>query len=292
MNDRDLVCFLSLADTLNFTRSSEICNLSPSALSRAIARLEDELGTTLFVRDTRRTALSAEGSRFLPRARAILREWELAQNDYRSQGGELFGSLTIFATVTAAYSLLPPLLNPFRRSFPRVDVVLRTGDSANGIDAVLSGDVDLAVVPMTPYPVPRIGQEFLASTKLRFITSADHPLPLDWQVSPVILPERGLARQLVDDWFKRRFIHPRVHAQVSGNEGILAMVRLGFGIGLVPELVVQNSPFAQGIRFLPEIQGLGSFPIGLAYLETRKNLPILKAFISGQTNQTGEHKSL
>lgn len=279
MTDWDLGCFIAASELLNFTRAAERCNTSLSALSRAIRRLEDELGTELFVRNTRTTSLSSEGARFIPRARAILQEWELARAEYEQKDGELFGTLSIFATVTAAYSLLPPLLNPFRIKQPGVEVHLRTGDAAYASDQVLAGETDLAIVPIPALPRPRLSSLFLARTELRFVSAADKPFGLDWRNTPVILPEAGLWREMIDEWFAKRFIKPKVYAQVSGNEGVLAMVRLGFGIGLVPELVVQNSPFAEGLRFLPALEGLEEFPIGLAYLETRKKLPIIRAFL-------------
>jgi LysR family positive regulator for ilvC len=95
----------------------------------------------------------------------------------------------------------------------------------------------------------------------------------------MILPERGLVREIIDRYFARRFIHPRIVSQVSGNEAIIALVHLGLGIGLVPKLVVQNSPLVNSVRFLPALSDLEPLSISLAVLETRQKLPVVRAFL-------------
>jgi LysR family positive regulator for ilvC len=61
--------------------------------------------------------------------------------------------------------------------------------------------------------------------------------PIPWGSIPMILPVRDLARTRVDAWFRKKGARPLVYAEVSGNEAILAMVGLGCGMGVVPELV-------------------------------------------------------
>ena len=63
-----------------------------------------------------------------------------------------------------------------------------------------------------------------------------------WNGLPVILPRRGLERERVDAWLEEQGAHPDVYAEVDGNEAILALVALGCGVGVVPELVRKDSP--------------------------------------------------
>src|SRR5439155_23704089 len=63
-----------------------------------------------------------------------------------------------------------------------------------------------------------------------------------WNGLPVILPRRGLERQRIEAWLERQKARPEVYAEVDGNEAILAMVALGCGVGVVPELVRKDSP--------------------------------------------------
>lgn len=80
----------------------------------------------------------------------------------------------------------------------------------------------------------------------------------------MIIPERGLARKRVDQWFKQKGIKPTIYAQVLGNEGIVSMVNLGFGVGVVPQLVIKNSPFEDKVRVLSVTNPLESYQVGFA----------------------------
>jgi len=279
METRDLECFVTLAELLHFGKTAHQMNTSPSALSRIIQRLEEEIGVELFVRDNRSTILTEAGQAFLPRARSILSQWTLARSEFSRLEANARGELRIFATVTACYSLLPPFLQPFRNSFPRIDVRVLTGDSAGGIEMVLAEQTDLAIVPIPPVPVPRVKFYFLGTTPLVFVGPTGEPEVSDWTKTPVILPEAGVIRTMIDDWFRKKFIRPRIYAQVRGNEAVLALVHLGFGLGFVPELVVQNSPLAQGLSFLPPLEGMEALPLGIAYLATKESSPLLRAFL-------------
>src|SRR5690606_21528215 len=74
--------------------------------------------------------------------------------------------------------------------------------------------------------------------------------PIPWESVPLILSERGLARVQMDRWCREMGIKPNIYAQVSGHEAIVSMVGLGLGVGVVPELVLLNSPQNEMIRRL------------------------------------------
>src|SRR5690554_7807054 len=97
----------------------------------------------------------------------------------------------------------------------------------------------------------------MASTPLLFIAPKSLSVvpeinnnEIDWSTVPMVLSETGLARVGVDSWFKAKNIQPHIYAQVTGNEAIVSMVALGVGVGVVPELVLRNSPLAGRVRIL------------------------------------------
>jgi LysR family positive regulator for ilvC len=96
----------------------------------------------------------------------------------------------------------------------------------------------------------------------------------------MILPESGISRDRVNQWFSRRHIQPRIYAQVAGNEAIVSMVSLGFGIGVVPQIVLDNSPLADRVRVLPVSPALEPYEIGLFALERKLRSPLIRAFWS------------
>jgi LysR family positive regulator for ilvC len=114
LDTRSLSVFLSVADTLNFSRSSELLHMSVSAVSRTIQRLEEELGQPLLERDNRRVRLTGAGREFREYARSATAEWQRLRRKLGSEG-ELAGEVSLYCSVTATYSVLAPILEAHRR---------------------------------------------------------------------------------------------------------------------------------------------------------------------------------
>lgn len=269
MNLHELNYFLTLAEQLHFGRASQLCHLSPSALTRSIKRLEQSVGHTLFLRDNRSVTLTPEGEQFLHYAKRTLLDWEALRNELRD-GGEIGGSLSIYASVTAVYTLLPDLLESYRKRYPKVHLELHTGSAEQSVQQVLAGTSDLAIAAL---PDRRLsGLQFLplTETDLVFVGPKDQAQPLDLHSMPLVIPRSGLARKRLDHWLRQHDTRPTISSEVSGNEGILAMVRLGCGIGIVPELVLQRSPFRHDIQIMQNAPQLAPYTVGLC--TTGKNL--------------------
>ena len=79
---------------------------------------------------------------------------------------------------------------------------------------------------------------------------------------PLILPLAGLARLRFDRWARGAGIKPHIAAETAGNEAVLALARLGIGLGLVPRIVLENSPFADGLVIYAAGPGFGDYDIG------------------------------
>ena len=94
----------------------------------------------------------------------------------------------------------------------------------------------------------------------------------------MILSESGIARERVNRWFAEQGVRPNIYAQVGGNEAIVSMVSLGFGVGVVPQLVVENSPMQSKIEVLSVQPQLEPFTIGLCVLRRKMHNPRIQAF--------------
>lgn len=277
MNIHELNNFLTLAGLLHFGQASRACNLSPSALTRSIQRLEEEIGQPLFTRDNRNVALTSAGERFQQYARQSRQEWKSLQEDLRDEPA-VSGTLSIYASITAVYSLLPDLLETYRIAHPQVQLELNTGAAEQAVDQVLAGEIDLAVAALPDRPAARIEFLPLAEIPLVFIapvsgTFADPPRTrgqLDLSKAPLVLPRSGLSRSRLDKWLKKNAILPDIASEVSGNEALIAMVRLGCGIGIVPQLVLERSPFRDEVQILENAPQLDPYSVGLC--STKRNL--------------------
>ena len=282
----DLRLFQHLARTRHFGRSSAECHVSPSTLSRTIARLEAELGVRLFDRDRRSVTLTPDGVRFGRFADEVLERWSRYSADADGGvAGPLTGTLTIYCTVTASQSLLPEVLSRFREAHPEVHLALETGYAADALDRLAEGTVDITVAPL-PDRVPRdLLFTVITRTPLVFVAAGRRPRRLPrtddadaWRRVPLVLPATGLTRVLVDRWLRRRRLSPRVEAEVQGHEAVLSLVTLGVGVGVVPELVATKSPLAAGLRMLRTDPPLPAFDIGVCTVPERLASPVVAAF--------------
>jgi LysR family positive regulator for ilvC len=256
---QELSIFLHLADSLHFARTAQALGMSASALTRSIQRLEDELGQPLFQRSKRRVALTRAGEIFRDHARAQVAAHARLLEALATETVTPTGELRLACTVTACHSVLPKLLARCRDRYPGIRLQLSTSDAARCLQALENDEVDFAVVPEPDRAPPDLRFVRLAHTELAFIAPAsDADLARRaqqaggaWDGLPVILPRRGLERQRLDAWLEQQNARPQVYAEVDGNEAILAMVALGCGVGVVPELVRKDSPLRGRIAQVP-----------------------------------------
>lgn len=286
MDTHSLRLFLHLAGSLHFGRTSEAVHLSPSAVSRAIKRLEEEVGQPLFVRDRRSVHLTDTGATFVEYAQSALDGWESFRSAINQDDEELRGELILYGSVTAAYGVLSGLLTRFRSLYPNVHLRFETGDSAIAVGKVLDGSADIAVAAR-PANLPKDLQFLtLTTTPLVFIgpvvpcdvTTMMDQESIPWRETPIILAEQALSRRRVEEWFRRRRIRPNVYAEVAGHEAILSMVRLGCGVGAVPEIVIENSLFKDDVQRLAVDPPLPPYEVGLCVHLRKINSPVVRAF--------------
>ena len=246
----ELHAFLHLAESLHFARSARGLHMSPSALTRCIQRLEEEVGQPLFERTKRSVVLTRAGEIFRDHARAQLAAHVRLVEALAAERKDPTGELRIACTVTACHSVLPKLLARCRTRYPGIHLQLSTSDAASCLQRLENDEVDVAVVPEPEQPDGELRFVKLAFTELSFIAPASekelgkraHLGGSHWDGLPMILPRRGLERERIDAWLAQRSARPEVYAEVEGNEAILAMVALGCGVGIVPELVRRDSP--------------------------------------------------
>lgn len=304
MDTRAMRVFLSVADTLNYSRSGELLHMSLSAVSRTVQRLEEELGQRLLERDNRSMRLTRAGGEFHRYAQRSIEELEQLQRRLGSEA-QLAGEISLFCSVTASYRVLAPVLEAYREAYPTVDIMLHTGDQADGIARVAAGLDDISVSGRPAELPRRVDFLPLEDSPLRFcapagdcavrdlIVSEDTASGgFDWSRVPFIVPERGVSKDLLDDWFREQSVRPRIYAQVAGHEAIVAMVGLGLGVGVAPQLVVEASGMAEKIDYIAVSNELPPLTIGLCSLKQRLESPLVRSLwdVAGKTYHVATDK--
>jgi len=245
----ELAAFLHLSNSLRFSRSAKALNMSASALTRCIQRIEADLGQPVLERSRREVTLTRAGEILRDYARAHMTAHADLLEALAAESHAPTGELRIACTVTACHSVLPKLLARFRDRYPGIHLQLSTSDAARCLSRLENDEADVAVVPEPDAPPAELRFVRLAYTELSLVApSTDKELARraalggsHWRGLPVILPRRGLDRERIDAWIEARGAKPEIYAEVEGNEAILAMVALGCGVGIVPELVRRDS---------------------------------------------------
>ncbi len=276
MDIRYLQLFRHLSGTLHFARTSKACYITPSALTRVIQRLEAELDKKLFTRDSRSVELTSAGILFKQYCDDVIERWNIL-HDQLSSHDILQGKLSLFCSVTAALGILPAIMTKYRKAYPDVQILLETGDAAEALTKLSNQDADVVIAALPDTLAKNLIFQTISQSPLIFIAPLQYPdiikyieEKIDWEKTPLIIPDHGLSRERIDQWFAKENFIPNIYSQVAGNEAIIVMVSLGCGIGLVPKIVLEKSTFLNKVKILNHTPELPAFTIGLC--TRKKNL--------------------
>jgi len=233
--------FIKVAEHRNFTRAAEDVGLSQSALSRSIARLEEELGQPVFDRQSRCVVLNDVGQRLLIRARQILTLVDEARAEIGDDGRT--GRIRIGAIPTIAPFLLPSLLTRCGESFPGASIVVQEDTTDALVKSLAAGTIDLAVLAL-PLEVKYLDVDELFEEELWVVMPVGHPLekrkairmsdlaPLPF----VMLGEAHCLAGHIRSFCRQKSFHPLTIEQTSQLATVQELVALGHGISLIPDM--------------------------------------------------------
>ena len=233
--------FVKVAELENFTRAAEHFGLSQSALSRSIARLEEELGQPVLERQTRKVSMTDAGRLLFDRALKILMMVEDLKAEIVDDGES--GRVRVGAIPTVAPYFLPEILRSFQRGYPRAQLVVQEDTTESLVKRVADGDVDLAIAAL-PTSGRYIDIEPLFEEELFLVTSAEHPLARQPVISAhdleeipfILLGEAHCLAENVLSFCRRQTINPVSVERTSQLAMVQELVTLGHGVSLIPAM--------------------------------------------------------
>lgn len=243
-NDLDIQSleqFVVLARTKNFTRAGEELNLSQSALSRAIQKLEDQLGQPLFERKPREVVLTDLGELLLERAKKILKLVEDTFSELSEAGRR--GRVRLGAIPTIAPYFLPSLLGSFAEKHPDISVIVQEDTTESLIKSCSHGDIDLAIVAL-PIIAKYLEVEPLFTEELLLVLPAGHPLAAEESIGVasvdgypfVMLNEAHCLSENISSFCRRQSVQPVTVERTSQLTTVQELVALDHGVSIVPEM--------------------------------------------------------
>ncbi|WP_149537259.1 LysR family transcriptional regulator [Siccirubricoccus phaeus] len=241
LGTRQLQAVLAVAEERSFVAAAARLRLSQPALTRVVQRVEDVLGVALFERSTRRVALTVAGREFVAVAERVLNDLRIAGRSLRELAEEQRGQVILACIMSVAAGPLPKLLAEWRATRPGVELHLREGVHGDVVEAVRSGVADLGVTYLEALPEGVAG-EALGEARFRAVLPPGHPLAEAPRVSlaalaaePLIsFPAEARTRRLLDGAAAAAGVALRHAATVTQFATMLALVRAGIGIAIVP----------------------------------------------------------
>ncbi|MEM9466674.1 MAG: LysR family transcriptional regulator [Actinomycetota bacterium] len=245
MKLRHLETFLVLADELHFGRTAERLHVAQPAVSQTISALEGELGLKLFDRSNRRVELTAAGAAYRQEVEQVFAQLDRASGAAHAAEAGVRGRLTIAFTAVCTLTFLPDLISRFIDDHPGVAVQLRQLGTAEQIDALRVGaiDVGFSILPNRHAPVH---SQLIVDDELHVFLPAGHELAGHDHVAtsraldePFLLMSRE-REPCVHETFARmceQYAKPgRVVLEVDHLESMLAFVGAGMGVSLLPSI--------------------------------------------------------
>jgi LysR family transcriptional regulator, hydrogen peroxide-inducible genes activator len=273
----------AIADTGSFSRAAEHCHVAQPSLSQQISKLEDELGTRLFDRLGRSIRLTEAGRGFLPHARAVLHQTELARSEVDGRRRDARGTVTVGVIPTIAPYYMPKRIAAFARRYP--DATLRIVEETTPVlvESLRSLAIDVAILSL-----PLRHRDFdvapLLTERLYAALPPGHPRAAAASLSLrelrddrfVLLRDSHCFRGIALDACSRARLDPRIAFESGQFSSLLGMVAAGVGVTLVPEMALDR---AAGCRYVPIADTQATRTIAVARLRGRSFSRVQQAFL-------------
>jgi DNA-binding transcriptional LysR family regulator len=276
MELRQLKQVLVLAETLNFHRAAERLHMAQPPLSTSIRKLEDELGVSLFERLPSGLKITPAGEAVLVNARRTLFYADEVRRAAREGASGEQGAVKVGFVGSAIYSLMPQIIQAFRRRYPHVDLVIEESTTTDLLERLDNHTLDVALVRL-PFLEPTSAcLTMLQADRLVLAVPVDSPLAdrVDLSLAelgdePFILYSRALVPSMhavVMHAFNQAGIRPRVAQEAVQVHTVFSLVESGLGLALVPSAA--GKYISSGVRLVPlvDLPATGNFGLALATL--------------------------
>jgi LysR family transcriptional regulator, carnitine catabolism transcriptional activator len=254
LSSRDLEAFLELAQAQHFTRAAERCNLSQSAFSQKIARIERTAGVALFERSTRHVTLTPEGELFAEEVRRIQQDLQHALSHLNALATRRVGKVAVAALPSVAAMWMPQVVARYRAQHPNIRIELFDTLAGGALAMLREGRVDLAITAggdLREFDVQELKRE-----RFLLVCPPTHRLAGKRSVALSDLKGEEIVHLARSSSVRQHLEAAGVAASSGALEvehlaTVAALVAQGLGVSVVPELTL----------FHFERSGLASVPV-------------------------------
>ncbi|MFV0440316.1 MAG: LysR family transcriptional regulator [Lachnospirales bacterium] len=277
MNIAQLEYFVTLAETLSFTKASEKLHITQPNLSKAIVNIEQNLGCKLFIRTKRDVQLTNAGKVFYNEAIKIIQKYKEAIKMTQDMGTGITGNVKIGFLGTAVIRTLPEIINKFNDLYPNIKVDLFDFSYSPLINALHEKEVDIAILPDSELPnIPNLLRKHFFYDDMCVAVHKSHPLAKFDSISILEIEDEPFVQinpkksyhdyNLINNICLENGFSPKVEYKANTLFNMLMMVECKVGITL---LASHMQHFAtENVKFVKIDEYKDFFKVICAYRQT------------------------
>lgn len=282
MKDHQLKALVHVADFGSIRAAARTMHLSPSALTKALRELEEDVGAELLTRSYKGVEFTPAGSALLVRARLVLATLDKARDEVRYLRGGAGARIAVAITPTIAITALPRVLRDFERFQPDAKLTLIEGMMTSVIPALNDGSIDFAVVITDPEDLPReVNFEPLGVVKVTVVSRVGHPLAdaRKWSELQnarwVLNLTHGSTGHHLLNWLELSGLkRPANPVRCTSPTLMLELTRRTDLIGFGPEPLFLDPEFSVGLQCFNQLPPVPPMSLGIL---TLKGVPLSAA---------------
>lgn len=245
---RDIEYLLAVAKFGHFAKAADSCRVSQPALSTQIRKFEERLGVLIFERDNRSVKITEKGREILDQAKKVAEEVGLLIAQSKNSGEVLSGGFRLGAIATVGPYLIPKILLPLRKSFPKCELFLAEGLTESLLGKLDAGELD-AVIAADTFSIEKFIKTPLYFEPFLAAVPKGHRFELKSELSPreidareMVLLEDGhcLSDQVIELCPKGKGVR-RESYQTTSLETLRHLVASGAGYTLIPQMAVSKT---------------------------------------------------
>lgn len=247
LDSKLLLNFHQIAAKQSLRQAAKTLNLTTSAVSHSLKRLEEDLGCKLFERDTRKITLTYAGQRLQKMTSHVLGELTQMRNLVSEWGDARQKSIRIGVSPIACQHILPIALRELKESFPAMNVQIRTGTSYQLHNDLIEEQVDLVICPSNK-DNDKLKYVPLGKDYLEFVVNPLHPWALKGSVDIelihleriIVTDSDSYTFDLINNYLRtyQQTLNPFI--EISNEDVIKRLVELNIGIGILPNWAIEN----------------------------------------------------
>ena len=285
MELRNIKSFIKVAEFENFSKAAEALDYAQSTITMQIQQLEQELGVELFDRIGKRVVLSEKGRSFLLYANEMLK-LEAEAIESVSENDTPSGTLRIGLTETIASTFFSSLLESYLSKYPKVHFEITCGVTLELYDQLEKGNLDMVFLLDRPVYRPALQTVLSVPATVPFVSSADHPLANQKNVSPERLREETLIlseknnnyRQVFDELSLEHNLLFEDTQELSNLNIILSFLKKNLGVTFLPDYAIP-SPLQENNLALFTVAGFSiQMQLQILYRRQKWVSPAMKHF--------------